>query len=183
MISSWVEQHAAHIDAALGPVLDLACGAGRHTEYLASLGLHVIALDRDEASLKSLASRGFQCVNCDLEAPRPDGDQYGDQYVWPFAVDSLGAIIVTNYLHRPLLPSLLASIKPGGILIYETFAVGHEAYGRPKNPLFLLQENELLWRCVFEAPEDSNFVCLAFEHGLVNQSAPAIVQRICVRRI
>lgn len=178
MISSWVEKYAPQIDASLGLVLDLACGSGRHTEYLTSLGLNVIALDRDDEILKSLCARGFQCLSCDLEA----GPRGRESYVWPFAVDSLAAVVVTNYLHRPLFPSILASIKRGGILIYETFAVGNEVYGRPRNPDFLLKENELLQRCVLDSSLGLAFHCVAFEHVIVNQTAPSVVQRICVRR-
>ncbi|MBC3879846.1 class I SAM-dependent methyltransferase [Undibacterium sp. LX40W] len=177
-ISPWVAKYAKLIDGSLGPVLDLACGAGRHTDYLSSLGLDVIALDRDEVSLHLLRKKGANCISCDLEVRG-----YGNgSYVWPFAKESFAAIVVTNYLHRPLFPELLGSIKTSGVLIYETFAVGNEVYGRPKNPNFLLQENELLRRCIYDISDDLRFNCLGYEHGLVNQVAPAIVQRICAQR-
>ena len=177
-ISPWVEKYAKEIDGSLGPVLDLACGAGRHTNYLSLLGLHVVALDRDIEQLKLLHKKGVSVVSCDLETVTKGKTSYA----WPFDKDSFSAIVITNYLHRPLFPAILASIKPGGILIYETFAVGNEVYGRPKNPDFLLQDNELLQRCVLNPSNDSRFVCLGFEHGYVNQAGPAIVQGICARR-
>ena len=177
-ISQWVEKYAKEIDGSLGPVLDLACGAGRHTNHLSLLGLNVVALDRDIEQLKLLHEKGVSVVSCDLETVAKGKTSYA----WPFDKDSFSAIVITNYLHRPLFPAILASIKPGGILIYETFAVGNEVYGRPKNPDFLLQDNELLQRCVLSPYIDSRFVCLGFEHGYVNQAGPAIVQRICARR-
>lgn len=137
-ISSWVEKSAGQIDPSLGPVLDLACGAGRHSKYLHSLGMYVISLDREEKLLKLLQNEEINCVSCDLEA----STNQGHSYVWPFSRDAFSAIVVTNYLHRPLFSELLASIKPGGVLIYETFAIGNEAYGRPRNRDFLLQDRK-----------------------------------------
>lgn len=177
-VSTWVAKYAQEIDSGLGPVLDLACGAGRHSIYLNTLGCNVIGLDRDQAQLQLLHAKGINVVSCDLESSTTNTNDY----VWPFAPNVFSAIVVTNYLHRPLFSELLRSIKPHGLLIYETFAIGNERYGRPKNPRFLLEENELLRRCIFETSSEALFDCLAFEHGLVNQTSPAIVQRICARR-
>ena len=85
------------------------------------------------------------------------------------------AVVVTNYLHRPLFGSLLAALAPGGVLIYETFAVGNGRFGKPSNPAFLLEPGELLARC-------RELRVVAFEDGLVALPGPAAVQRICAFR-
>ena len=78
---------------------------------------------------------------------------------WPYDGRLFDAIVVTNYLHRPLFPRLLSALARGGILLYETFAAGNERYGKPSNPEFLLLDRELLERC---APL---LHILAFEDG------------------
>ena len=95
---------------------------------------------------------------------------------WPYAGRTFGAIVVTNYLHRPLFPHLLAALAPGGVLIYETFALGNERYGRPANPDFLLKPGELL--------DVVRGVCrvVAYEDVAVEQPRPAMVQRLCALR-
>jgi SAM-dependent methyltransferase len=129
--SAWVARFASLI----GPnasVLDVACGSGRHVRLLAERGHAVTAIDRDAQALAPLSTLA-RTVVADLEnAP------------WPLAGKTFGAVVVTNYLWRPLWPALLASLAPGGVLIYETFAAGNEAYGKPSNPQFLLQAGELL---------------------------------------
>jgi SAM-dependent methyltransferase len=113
-------------------VLDLACGSGRHVRWLAAQGFAVTAVDRDAAALQPLTAIA-QVVVADLEgAPRPLPGARFD------------AVVVTNYLWRPLWPSLRASLADGAVLIYETFAVGNEAFGKPSNPDFLLRHGELL---------------------------------------
>ena len=89
---------------------------------------------------------------------------------WPFAGRRFGAVVVVNYLHRPTLPATVSLVAPGGLLIYETFAVGQEAFGRPRNPDFLLRPGELL-RAV-----QGRLVVLAYEHRQVD--GPRMVQRI-----
>lgn len=118
-----------------GTVLDVAAGSGRHAALFLARGCQVTAVDRDTAALRTLATGQprLDVVEADLEgAP------------WPFAGRTFAAVVVCNYLWRPLLPSLVASVAPGGALLYETFAVGHERFGRPRNPDFLLQPGELL---------------------------------------
>jgi SAM-dependent methyltransferase len=162
--SPWVTRWARLIPQ--GAVLDLASGRGRHARHLASLGHEVLALDRDREALAALAGvPGVQTLCADLEAGS-----------WPLAGRSFAGIVVCNYLHRPLLPRLADSLEPGGVLIYETFAVGNERYGRPSNPAFLLRPGELL-----EAFGNSLTV-VAFEQGLVSSPKPAVVQRICAAR-
>jgi len=160
--SAWVRRFA-HLIEAGGAVLDLACGQGRHARYLAGLGYHVEAVDRDSAALASLAGVGGVVTRyADLEgAP------------WPCGAGRFDGIVVANYLHRPLMPALLDALRPGGVLIYETFALGNETLGRPSNPEFLLRPGELLhW-------VEGRLSVLAFEQGRVERPKPAVIQRIC----
>ena len=163
--SPWVVRWAGLIPAG-GTALDVACGRGRHTRYLAALGVRVTAVDRDAAALAELAGlAGVRAIQADLEgAP------------WPFAADAFDGIVVANYLHRPLFAALAASLAPGGALIYETFMAGNERYGKPSNPDFLLRPYELAdaWRGRLEV--------VAFEQGRVERPKPAVIQRICALR-
>jgi SAM-dependent methyltransferase len=126
----------------------------------------VVALDRKTDELAELGALGeLEFFQVDLEDGSP----------WPLAERRFDAIVVTNYLHRPLFPQLLAALAEGGLLIYETFARGNEAYGRPRNPDFLLERDELL-------ELTRGLYVLAFEQGIVRVPRPAAVQRICARR-
>lgn len=148
-------------------MLDLACGQGRHAVYLADRGHAVLACDRDPLAMASMAGvPGIETALADLENASP----------WPFSGKRFAAIVVTNYLHRPLFPRLVEALAPGGVLIYETFALGNELFGKPSNPAFLLNPDELL-----EAfrPELS---VVAFEQGETARPKPAIVQRLCAVR-
>jgi SAM-dependent methyltransferase len=153
--SPWVERWAPLVKR--GPVLDVASGAGRHARLFAGRNLPVIAVDREPQSIP-----GVQFVKADLEDGSP----------WPFAGRLFGAIVVANYLHRPLLAVLAGALAEGGVLIYETFMAGNERFGRPSNPDFLLRPGELLQ--AFSA-----LTVLAFEQGA---TARSVVQRICVIR-
>jgi len=113
-------------------VLDVACGHGRHVHWLARAGHQVTAVDRDAALLAPLAGLA-ETIAADLEAG-----------AWPLPGRRFDAVVVTNYLWRPLMPALLAAVAPGGLLIYETFAQAHAALGRPRRPEFLLRPGELL---------------------------------------
>ncbi|MEY4369182.1 MAG: hypothetical protein RL564_1132, partial [Pseudomonadota bacterium] len=123
--SRWVTRFARLIPAS-GLVLDLACGGGRHARYLAGLGHPVLAVDRDEQALSITAAHGVEIQHMDLEADdsplKPD---------WPLQSHRFAGIVVTNYLHRPLMGALLDSLAPGGVLIYETFAEGNGLFGKP----------------------------------------------------
>ena len=140
-----------------GPVLDVASGSGRHAKFFASRGLEVIAVDRDAQSIP-----GVRFVQADLENGSP----------WPFTGQRFGGIVVTNYLHRPLLPVLARSLAEQGVLIYETFMLGNEKFGKPSNPNFLLRPGELLQAF-------ADLAVVAFEQG---QTQKAVVQRVCVIR-
>lgn len=168
--SAWVVRFAALIPAG-GQVLDLACGTGRHSRWLARSGHGVTAVDRDQESLAALAEvPGVTTVAADLEgAP------------WPLLGRRFDAIVVTNYLHRPLLPLLAQSLEPGGILLYETFMAGNERFGKPSRPEFLLQPGELLEFCR-EVRLDEGLEVVAYEAGQVAEPRPAVVQRLCARR-
>ena len=161
--SPWVRRFAPLIRAG-GHVLDLAAGAGRHTQLLLDMGLDVTAVDRDIGSLRDLAGTRCELRQIDLEAGDPDDvvAQLGGEF---------DGIVVTNYLYRPLLHPLAAMLAPGGVLIYETFMTGNERFGRPRNPDFLLRPGELL--DAFAA-----LTVIAFEQGEVAQPRPAVIQRI-----
>jgi len=146
-----------------GHVLDLAAGSGRNSRALLRLGHRVTALDIDVSSLQDLGGHAsVELIEADLEKGE-----------WPFGERHFDAIVVTNYLHRPLFPALAAALARGGVLIYETFAVGNEAYGRPANPAFLLREGELLH--VYA----NRLNVIAYEHVLETEPRPAVRQRIC----
>jgi SAM-dependent methyltransferase len=165
--SAWVRRFAPLMRQ--GEVLDLACGGGRHARLLAGLGHAVVALDRDREALAQVAAGehgdAITAVEYDLEAAGS---------TWPFAPQRFAGIVVTNYLHRPLLPALCASLAPDGVLIYETFARGNETFGKPSNPDFLLMPGELLGMA-----GASGLRIVAFEDGVVRQPKPARVQRAC----
>ena len=164
--SPWVTAHAAQIKTG-GQVLDLACGSGRHARWLAGLGYRVTAVDRDGEALAALgAVANVQTETMDLE---------GD--VWPLAGRQFDGIVVTNYLWRPRLPDLLAMLTPGGVLIYETFMLGNEAYGKPSRPDFLLRPGEL-----HEVVAAASLCELAFVEGYVAEPKPAMRQAVCARR-
>lgn len=132
--SPWVARFAPMVPAG-GTVLDVACGAGRHARLFRDRGHPVVALDRDVVMVTDMASDPeVEIVARDLENGRP----------WPLEGRSFAGVVVVNYLHRPLFPALVRSVAPGGVLIYETFAVGNERFGRPSNPDFLLHREELL---------------------------------------
>jgi SAM-dependent methyltransferase len=122
-----------------------------------------VAVDRDADALATLADAGgVRTVVADLEGGG-----------WPLADATADAVIVTNYLHRPLFPHLVTLLKAGGVLIYETFMVGNERHGRPSNPDFLLRPDELL--DAFRA----SLHIVAFEQGELERPQPAVVQRLC----
>jgi SAM-dependent methyltransferase len=143
-----------------GRTLDCAAGHGRHTKLLLDRGYNVHAIDRNTAALAALAGPRCTVEQIDLESGG----------VWPLG-NSYDGIVVTNYLHRPLLPAIAGALAPNGVVIYETFAQGNERFGHPRNPDFLLRPGELL-----EA--FSALTIVAFEQGEVAGPRPAIIQRI-----
>ncbi len=159
--SPWIVRFASLV-ATDGQVLDVACGEGRHSVYFAARGCRVTAVDRNVAALARLAGIArITPLEADIEAAP-----------WPLAGMRFDAVIVTNYLHRALMPVLTAAVADDGVLLYETFAQGNEAYGKPANPDFLLAPGELLTTF----GERLNVV--AFEQGVVTAGRPAVLQRI-----
>jgi SAM-dependent methyltransferase len=163
--SDWVCRFAPHIRAG-GSVLDVACGGGRHSRYLVARGLQVLAVDIEAALLRALDGiAGIRTETADLEGGP-----------WPYADRRFDAVVVTRYLHRPLLLPMVEALAPDGVLIYETFAAGNERYGRPRNPEFLLQPGELLELA------RGRLRVLAYEDLYVESPKPAMIQRICAIR-
>ncbi|RKP51212.1 class I SAM-dependent methyltransferase [Trinickia fusca] len=159
--SEWIVRWS-HLVAPGAAVLDVAAGSGRHARWFAARGHGVTAIDRDITALRGIA--GVQPVEADLEDGSP----------WPLGqTQRFGAVVVTNYLHRPLMAQLFAALTPGGILLYETFARGNETVGKPSNPAFLLAPGELL-----EMVRGTLRV-VAFEDGFSAAQRPAFIQRIC----
>jgi SAM-dependent methyltransferase len=148
-------------------VLDLACGQGRHVRFFLDRGHPVTAVDIDASGLADLEGRaGLEIVRADLEDGSP----------WPLSGRRFGAVVVVNYLWRPLFPVILESVGPRGVLLYETFAEGHEELGRPTDPDFLLRPGELL------EVVGGELQVVAYEHGRLEHPRPAIKQRICALR-
>lgn len=169
-VSTWIARFAPLIPSKghvphQSRILDLACGGGRHSRFLLDQGFAVTALDRDTSKVADLAQRA-EIITADLEDGAP----------FPLAGRQFEGIVVTNYLYRPLLPQLIEMITPGGLLLYETFALGNEKYGKPSNPAFLLRPGELL-----DAVRGKLRV-LAYEDLEIQHPRQAAVQRICARR-
>lgn len=167
--SPWIARFAPLISPG-SEVLDLACGAGRHARLLAGLGCTVEAVDRDATTLQQLDGVAGITTRCvDLE----NGP-------WPYYGYGFDGIIVSHYLWRPIMPSLLNCLNEGGILIYETFMEGQQLYGKPENPAHLLRPGELLELV------RNRWTVLAFEQGEFSgrtpDDPPRVMQRICARR-
>ncbi|MGA7811859.1 class I SAM-dependent methyltransferase [Caballeronia sp.] len=170
--SAWIEQWA-HLVGAGGAVLDVASGNGRHARYFASRGHAVLALDRDAAALANLDGVAHVTTRqADLEDAS-----------WPLAAhEKFAAVVVTNYLHRPLFPYFVDALAPGGVLLYETFAAGNERYGRPSNPAFLLNPGELLELAKGTNGASGPLRVIAYQDGFISVPRASCVQRICAVR-
>lgn len=168
MPSSWVVRWS-HLVKPGGVVLDVACGHGRHARWFHQQNHPVVLVDRSQAAIESIAIPAHACeaVVADIE-----------NGLWPFAGRQFDAVVVANYLWRPLMPTLLHSLARGGVLIYETFAQGNETVGKPSRPDFLLRPGELLETC-------RSLRIVAFEEGFLegpNGEKPRFVQRIAAVR-
>lgn len=159
--SPWVTRWS-HLVPAGGAVLDVACGHGRHMRWFHERGHPVTGVDRSAEALSAVQDLG-ETVLADIE----NGP-------WPFAGRHFAAVVVTNYLWRPLLPAIVDAVVPGGVLMYETFAAGNETVGKPSRPDFLLQPGELLQACVA-------LRVVAYEDGYL-EAPPRFVQRIVAVR-
>ena len=168
--SAWVKRWAhllpsneSVVDHESVQVLDLACGHGRHMQFLAGLGHTVLGVDRNAEALKT-ASQWGEALQADIE-----------NATWPLEGRSFKGVVVTNYLWRDLFPQILNSVAEGGVLIYETFSQGNQAFGKPSRPEFLLQSGELLQLC-------SGLRIVAFEEGFV-PSPDRLIQRVVAIRV
>jgi SAM-dependent methyltransferase len=171
--SDWIQRFGALVPPGAA-VLDVASGAGRHSRWFAARGARVTAIDRDAQALEGLDSVA-RVVQADIETGP-----------WPLPGEGFDAVVITHYLWRPLWPVLLRSLKPGGWLLVETFAWGHERLGRPRNPDFLLRPGELLEVAQAQARlaglADGLHI-LAYEDGLLGQDTSLRrVQRLAACR-
>lgn len=163
--SAWIRRWA-HLIPAGGTVLDVACGHGRHMQWLAAQGHRVTGIDRSPEALAA-AGRWGRVLEADIE----NGP-------WPLLADGtpqrFDAVVVTNYLWRPLLPVIAASVVPGGVLLYETFAAGNETVGKPSRPDFLLRPGELLQAFTDLRP-------VAYEDGFIETPTRFVQRLVAVR--
>ncbi|MDO8284000.1 MAG: class I SAM-dependent methyltransferase [Rhodoferax sp.] len=163
--SPWIVRWS-HLLEPHATVLDIACGSGRHLAWFAARHHAVTGIDRDTNQAR-LQAPSAELLCADIE-----------NNPWPFQTDGVlrtfGAVVVTNYLWRPLLETVVNSVAPGGVLLYETFAAGNETLGRPSRPDFLLQPGELLQAC-------AGLEVVAYENGTL-QDPPRVVQRIAAVR-
>jgi SAM-dependent methyltransferase len=163
--SPWIARFAPLVKPGAA-ILDIACGGGRHARWFLARGHPVTAVDLDVSGLEDLQGRPeLELIQADLERAS-----------WPLPGRRFGAVIVTNYLWRPLFPRILDSVDEDGVLLYDTFARGNEAYGKPTNPDFLLEPGELI-----EAVR-GRLQIVAYEHGHLERPHPAIRQRLCAVR-
>ena len=162
--SSWVRRWS-HLVRPGGCVLDVACGHGRHALWFHQLGHPVVLVDRSQEVIDSIDIPASACKKTAADI---------ENGPWPFAGQQFDAVVVTHYLWRPLMPALLASLAPGGVLIYETFAVGNETVGKPSNTNFLLRTGELLEVC-------QKLRVVGFEDGFLPSTASTsarFIQRV-----
>lgn len=162
--SPWITRWAPLV-APGAAVLDIAAGGGRHTSLFRSRGHPVTAVDRDTSRLTDVTD--VEIITADLEDGSP----------WPLPGRRFGAVVVTNYLHRPLWLALCGALEPGGILLYETFMVGQERFGKPRNPDHLLRDGELL-----DVARDQGLSVIAYEALMLSDPSPSMVQHIAARR-
>jgi SAM-dependent methyltransferase len=166
--SPWIQQWAGLV-ARDATVLDVAAGKGRHAGYFAGRDHEVTVIDRDISAFAGLPTLDVAItpIQADLEDGSP----------WPLPGRTFGAVIVTNYLHRPLFPILLDSVEQHGILLYETFMVGNERFGKPSRAEHLLKDGELLDLV------RGRFSVVAYEAQMIDEPKTAMVQRIAARKL
>lgn len=164
--SPWILRFAGGVPAG-GAVVDIACGGGRHGRLFLDRGHPVTFVDIDVSGVTDLqGAPGVEIVATDLEGSA----------AWPLSGRRFDGVVATNYLWRPILSRIVGLAGPGGLLLYETFARGNEAYGRPRNPDFLLEPGEL-----FEAAR-GRLEVIAYEQRVIAEPKPAVIQRMAARR-
>lgn len=163
--SPWVRRWS-HLVPAEAVVLDLACGEGRHLAWFVQRGHRVVGVDRSAAALAGLGLPPQRCetVLADIE-----------QGPWPLAGRQFQAVVVTNYLWRPVLPAIAQCVAPGGVLMYETFGIGQALIGKPSRADFLLRPGELLQAF-------AELRAVAFEDGL-EPARPGWAERFVQRLV
>jgi SAM-dependent methyltransferase len=161
--SLWV-QRWSHLAKPQSQVLDLACGAGRHMQYFQGLGHQCTGVDQSIEGLAQACAYG-QVIEADIEGGP-----------WPLSDQTFDVVVVTNYLWRPLMTRILECLAPEGLLIYETFALGHETIGKPSRPDFLLKSGELLQTC-------ASLRVIAYEDGFWDLPAKFIQRIVAVRQV
>ncbi|MCE4557628.1 class I SAM-dependent methyltransferase [Roseateles cellulosilyticus] len=159
--SAWLQRFAP---ATPGTALDVACGSGRNLRWLAQAGWQVTGVDRDTAATAPLRGSA-EIIDADIEAGP-----------WPLTGRGFDLVVVCNYLWRPLFETILAAVKPGGWLVWETFADGQQTIGRPSRPDFLLQRGELLRVC-------RDWHIVAYEDLFEDGVNPRFVQRVAAVRL
>ena len=165
--SAWITRFGPSV-AAGGAVLDVACGRGRHVRWFLERGHPVLAVDRDMSGVDDLRHEpGFEVLPFDLETGAP----------FPTGARTFAAVVVTNYLWRPILDDVAAAVAPDGWLLCETFARGNERLGHPTNPDYLLRPGELL-----ELARAHGLHVVAYEDVVIDEPRPAAVQRLAARR-
>jgi len=161
-VSPWIRRFCSVIPQN-GLVLDLACGSGRHSQFLVEAGYSVLAVDQNTDAISQIKHPHLEVERMDLEGK-----------VWPLLGRQFTGIVVTNYLYRPHIAELPKMLSDGGVLLYETFAQGNGEFGKPSNPDFLLKTGELL---SFSA--QNGLKVLAYEHLYIDDPKPAMIQRLC----
>jgi SAM-dependent methyltransferase len=174
-VSDWVARwsHLVPPDVAGGRVLDVACGAGRHVLHFLKKNRPLVGIDIDKFAIEYIANQLSldEAEHCQLiQADIENG-------TWPLPCEQFAGVIVTNYLWRPLLPTIMRSVADGGVLIYETFAQGNETVGKPSRPDFLLQSGELLQVC-----SQSQLRVIAYEDGFLPEPDRFMQRVVAVRQ-
>lgn len=162
----WIAELASKAPNSIA-VLDLACGSGRHGRAFLQQGSRVTFVDKDVSGVADLSSdTTCTIMKADLESD-----------AWPLDGKCFDVVIVTNYLWRPILPRIVESVAAGGVLLYQTFMLGNEVFGRPRNPDFLLRPGELEHMAA-----DAQLSVLDYFEGEVSEPKPAVIQRLHARR-
>ncbi len=167
--SDWIVNQVEFItkNNQIPSIIDIASGDGRHSTYFANKGYNILSIDNDFKKLKSYSNfKNINTICFDLE---------NDNF-WPISI-TFDIVLVVNYLYRKNFKNILKLVKKNGYLIYETFCVGNEKYGKPSNPDYLLKNNELK-NLITE-----RFVIKRFYQGLVENNIKSYKQMFLAKRV